>query len=142
MTAAGPVAPQPPLIPNYVLLLAVYILYLVGFATVITFLVGVIVAYQQRGKTDSVCESHIQFQIRTFWMAVLLGLLVALTVGGGLTPGASGLLVVICGVISIVLFFLLLTRCVKGFLTLNTREPIHNPKSWWLGERPKAERPR
>jgi uncharacterized membrane protein len=89
MTAAGPVAPQPPLIPNYVLLLAVYILYLVGFATVITFLVRVIVAYQQRGKTDSVCESHIQFQIRTFWMAVLLGLLVALAVGGGLTPGAS-----------------------------------------------------
>ena len=75
-------------------------------------------------------------------MAVLLGLLVALTVDVGLTAGASGLLVVICGVIGIVLFFLLLTRCVKGFLTLNTRAPIHNPKSWWLGERSKAERPR
>ena len=47
----------------------------------------------------------------------------------------SGLLVMICGVIAIVLCFLLLIRCVKGFLTLNRREPIPNPKSWWLGER-------
>jgi uncharacterized membrane protein len=56
---AGPVAPQPPLISNYGLVLTVYILYLVGFLTGITFLVGVIIAYLQRGRTDSVCESHI-----------------------------------------------------------------------------------
>ena len=64
--ATGPVAPRPPLISNYGLVLTVYILYLVGFLTGITFLVGVIIAYMQRGKTDSVCESRIQFQIKHF----------------------------------------------------------------------------
>ena len=52
------VVPQPPLVSNYGLVLTVYILYLVGFLTAITTLVGVIIAYLQRGKTDQVCESH------------------------------------------------------------------------------------
>jgi uncharacterized membrane protein len=40
--AAGPVQPEPrqPLISNYGLVLTVYILYLVGFVTGITFLVS------------------------------------------------------------------------------------------------------
>jgi len=49
---AGPVTPQPPLISNYGLVLTVYILYLVGFLTGITVLIGVIIAYLQRGETN------------------------------------------------------------------------------------------
>ena len=122
--AAGPVAPQPPLISNYGLVLTVYILYLVGFLTGITFLVGVIIAYLQRGKTDSVCESHIQFQITTFWIGLLFFLVGLLTIQLGI-----GVVILICWVIWT------LIRCVKGLLALNTREPIANPNSWWLGER-------
>jgi uncharacterized membrane protein len=122
--AAGPAAPQPPLISNYGLVLTVYILYLVGFLTGITFLVGVVIAYLQRGKTDSVCESHIQFQITTFWIGLLFFLVGLLTI-----PIGIGVLILICGVIW------MLIRCAKGLLSLNTREPIRNPNSWWLGER-------
>ena len=122
--AAGPEAPQPPLISNYGLVLPVYILYLVGFLTGITFLVGVVIAYLQRGKTDSVCETHIQFQITTFWIGLLFFFVGLLTISIGI-----GVLILICGVIWT------LIRCVKGLLLLNTRERIHNPKSWWLGER-------
>ena len=50
---AGPAAPQPPLISNYGLALTVYVLYLIGFLTGITVFVGVIIAYLQREKTDS-----------------------------------------------------------------------------------------
>lgn len=57
---------EPPVVSNYGLVLAVYILYLVGFLTGITALVGVIIAYLQRDKTDQVCRSHFQFQITTF----------------------------------------------------------------------------
>jgi len=121
---AGPVAPQPPLISNYGLVLTVYILYLVGFLTGITFLVGVIIAYLQRGRTDSVCESHIQFQITTFWIGLVFFLVGLLTIQIGI-----GVVILICWVVWT------LTRCVKGLLVLNTREPIRNPNSWWLGER-------
>ena len=142
--ATGPVAPQPPLISNYVLVLAVYILYLVGFLTVFlsaTFVIGVIIAYRQRGKTDSVCESHIEFQIRTFWMVILLSLLLALAFGIGQLGGGVAALAVIGLLIAVLWVFLLLIRCVKGLLALNAREPIHNPKSWWLGDRSKPEWP-
>ncbi len=42
--AAGPVTPQTPVVSNYGLVLTVYILYLVGFLTGITVLVGVVIA--------------------------------------------------------------------------------------------------
>jgi uncharacterized membrane protein len=124
--AAGPVRPEPqqPLISNYGLVLTVYILYLVGFLTGITFLVGVILAYLQREKTDAVCESHIQFQITTFWIGLSFFIVGLLTIYIGI-----GVLILICGIIWT------LIRCVKGLLALNTREPIRNPNSWWLGER-------
>ena len=43
---AGPVTPQTPAVSNYGLVLTVYILYLVGFLTGITVLVGVVIAYR------------------------------------------------------------------------------------------------
>jgi uncharacterized membrane protein len=42
--AAGPVTPQTQVVSNYGLVLTVYILYLVGFLTGITVLVGLIIA--------------------------------------------------------------------------------------------------
>ena len=50
---AGPVTPQTPAVSNYGLVLTVYILYLVGFLTGITVLVGVVVAYLQREQYRS-----------------------------------------------------------------------------------------
>jgi uncharacterized membrane protein len=69
--AAGPATPQSPVISNYGLVLAVYLLYLVGFLTGITALVGVVIAYLQRDSTDRISQSHFQFQITTFWIGVL-----------------------------------------------------------------------
>jgi uncharacterized membrane protein len=66
--AAGPVTPQTPVVSNYGLVLTVYILYLVGFLTGITVLVGLVIAYLQRDRTDRVSQSHFQFQITTFWI--------------------------------------------------------------------------
>lgn len=121
---AGPVAPQPPLISNYGLALTVYLLYLVGFLTGITVFVGVIIAYLQRGKTDRVCESHIEFQIRTFWIGLLYFFAGLLTLHFGI-----GILVLIWWVLWTVI------RCVKGLLALNTGQPITDPNSWLFGER-------
>jgi len=121
--AAGPITPQPPLISNYGLVVTVYILYLVGFLTGITPLVGAIIAYLQRDTMDRVSQSHFQFQIRTFWIGLLYFFVGFLTLHIGI--GAV-----------ILLWWIIWTavRCVKGLLALNMGEPIHNPHSWLFGE--------
>jgi uncharacterized membrane protein len=121
--AAGPVVPQSPLRSNYGLVLTVYILYLVGFLTGITVLVGLIIAYLQRDKTDRVSQSHFQFQITTFWIGLLYFFVGVLTLHIGI-----GVLILLWYVIWTVI------RCVKGLLALNMGEPIRNPNSWWFGE--------
>jgi uncharacterized membrane protein len=91
---SGPVVPQSPLISNYGLVLTVYILYLVGFLTGITVLVGLIIAYLQRDKTDRVSQSHFQFQITTFWIGLLYFFAGLLTLHIGI-----GALILLCYVV-------------------------------------------
>jgi uncharacterized membrane protein len=121
--ATGPVAPQTPVVSNYGLVLTVYILYLVGFLTGITVLVGLIIAYLQRGQTDRVSQSHFQFQIWTFWIGVLYLLVGFLTTFFGV-----GFLILLWWAVWTVI------RCVKGLLALNMGQPIRSPNSWWFGE--------
>jgi uncharacterized membrane protein len=61
----------PPLVSDHGLVIAVYILYLVGFFNGITALAGVIIAYMQVGRSDQISQSHFRFQIRTFWIGLL-----------------------------------------------------------------------
>jgi uncharacterized membrane protein len=117
------VATEQPLVSNYGLVLAVYILYLVGFLTGITALVGVIIAYLQRDKTDQIGRSHFQFQITTFWVGLLY-----LIVGAITAHFAIGALIIIWW------FVWTIIRCVKGLLALNEGKPIAAPNSWWFGE--------
>jgi uncharacterized membrane protein len=121
--ATDAVTPQRPIVSNYGLVLTVYILYLVGFLTGITVLVGLIIAYLQRDKTDRVSQSHFQFQITTFWIGLLYFFVGLLTLHFGI-----GALILLWYVIWTVI------RCVKGLLALNMGEPIRNPNSWWFGD--------
>ena len=121
--AAGPVAPQTPRVSNYGLVLTVYILDLVGFLMGITVLVGVVIAYLQRDKTDRVSQSHFQFQITTFWIGLLYFLVGFITIHIGI-----GALILLWWVVWTVI------RCVKGLLALNMAEPIRDPNSWWFGD--------
>jgi uncharacterized membrane protein len=120
---AGRVVPQSTVVSNYGLVLTVYILYLVGFLTGITVLVGLIIAYLQRDKTDRVSQSHFQFQITTFWIGLLYFFVGLLTLHIGI-----GALILLWYVVWTVI------RCVKGLLALNMGEPIRNTNSWWFGE--------
>ena len=117
------VATEPPLVSNHGLVLAVYILYLVGFLTGITALIGVIIASLQRDKTDRISRSHFQFQITTFWIGLLY-----LIVGAITAHFAIGALIIVWW------FVWTIIRCVKGLLALNEGRPIAQPNSWWFGE--------
>ena len=101
------------------LALAVYILYLVGYFVGITWLIGVIIAYTQRGSLDPVVASHSQNQITIFWAS-----LVYVVVG-------SLLALVLIGWLVLALWFVWsLIRIIKGLMALNSSLPAERPSSW------------
>ena len=53
----------------------IYILYLASLVVGVTMIVGVVLAYINRGKTGGFVESHYTFLIRTFWIGLLYGLI-------------------------------------------------------------------
>jgi uncharacterized membrane protein len=98
----------------------VYILYLVGLVVGgITGVVGVVMAYIYRKEAPDWLHSHYHFQIRTFWIGGLYGL-----IGVILAPVLIGFLI---------LFFWLIwliVRCVKGISALDRKEEIIDPMRW------------
>jgi uncharacterized membrane protein len=93
---------------------AVYALQALGFLTLITPLVGVIIDYVKLDDSrGSVYEAHYRWQIRTFWWTLLWSLLGALT------------WVVFIGM---AILFLLpiwyIYRIVKGWLRLSEGRPV------------------
>jgi uncharacterized membrane protein len=97
----------------------VYILYLVGLVVGVTTIVGVIMAYVNRGDAPEWAQTHYRFQIRTFWIGLLYGLIGALT----------------C-IIVVGFFFLLfvlawwIVRCVKGMQMIARGMPYEQPATW------------
>ena len=63
--------PRPPMMSDYGLALSVYVLYLLGFFTGLTAVVGLIIASMQGDRADPVSRSHFRFQVRTFWIGLL-----------------------------------------------------------------------
>jgi len=113
---------KPPFISNYGLVLTVYILYLAGFITGLSSIIGVIIASLQKNQSDPILRTHSEFQIRTFWIGLLFAFVGFLTVHLGIG-------------VAILLWWIIWTliRCVKGLLALNAGEQISDPKSWWFG---------
>lgn len=97
----------------------VYILYLVAIIFPITNLVGVIMAYINKGDSPEWIQTHYQFQIRTFWIAFLIGFIGAFTAAFGV-----GVLVLL----GLLVWYVV--RCVKGMKYLDQKIPVPDPKTW------------
>lgn len=102
--------------------LSVYLLYLIGFLTGITALVGVIIAYVKKPTASGFLQSHFQFQVRTFWIGLLY-----------LGVGSFLLFLYIGGPILLWWFVWTLVRTIKGLILLNDGRPIPRPTSWLFG---------
>ena len=97
----------------------IYILYGIGFATAVTALVGMILAYLKLEDADAVTASHFRYQLRTFWYGLIM-----VAVG-------SSLAVILIGIpILIWWMFWTVMRIVKGYLRANEQRPIDNPETW------------
>lgn len=99
----------------------VYCLYLVSFVVGLTGIVGLIMAYVNRGKGEPWVDTHYTYAIRTFWIGLLYALI-------------AGLLMV--AVIGVILIFAvaiwIVVRCVIGLQKASAGEPIARPTSWWI----------
>jgi uncharacterized membrane protein len=99
----------------------IYILYLVGFAIGFTPLIGIVMAYINRGKAGGWVETHYTWTIRTFWIGLLyslISLVLAMVLVGFLLMVATAVWFVV--------------RCVLGLMAASRDEPIRNPDSWLI----------
>ena len=104
------------------LALLVYILQAVGFVIGLTWIVGVIINYVKRDDVRGTwVESHFDWQIKTFWYAVLASILIA-------CAGALLVIVLVGFAIWAIGFFVLgiwaIYRIASGWLRLNDRRAI------------------
>ena len=100
---------------------AIYVLYLLGFIFAITTVIGVVMAYVNRGKAAPWLDSHYTWAIRTFWIALLYALISALF---------SLLVIGVLGFIATAVW--MIVRCVIGLQKIGRGEPIANPQSWLI----------
>lgn len=97
----------------------IYGLYLAGFVIGITVLIGLVLAYINRGKAGGWIETHYTWAIRTFWI--------------GLLGGFISLILMIVGIgflLALALAVWMIVRCIVGLQAVGRREPIKNPQSW------------
>lgn len=117
-----PYQTQRPVVSDTTLAVAIYVLYGLGYFTVISALVGVTIAYVKVEEADPVLRSHYQFLIRTFWIGLLYNVI-----------GIPLCLLLIGFPILVWWLVWSLVRIVKGCLLIIEHKPIANPRSWLFG---------
>ena len=100
----------------------IYVLYLAGFVLGVTPLIGLVMAYISNAEAEPWLQTHYRFQIRTWWMGLLFGVITLI-----LTFVLIGFLL-----IPVVAVWYII-RCVKGLNALSKREAIEDPASWTFG---------
>jgi uncharacterized membrane protein len=97
----------------------IYVLYLLALVSGITAIVGVVMAYMYKDDAPEWLRTHYELQIRTFWLALLYGVI-------------AGILCTI--LIGFLLLFVLavwwIIRCVKGLRYVDQRAPYPDYRSW------------
>jgi len=99
----------------------IYGLYLASFVVGITMIVGLVMAYLNRGKSGGWIESHYTFAIRTFWIGLLFSVISMIL---------TFLLIGIIGFIATMIWFVL--RCIVGLQKAAREQPIANPETWTI----------
>jgi uncharacterized membrane protein len=95
-------------------------LYLLGYFTGITGLIGVVLAYVWKGEPHAEWEtSHYQYLIRTFWIGF-----------GGLVLGII-LTIVLIGIFLILAVSVwMIVRSVMSLIKAQKQEPMPDPETW------------
>ena len=119
---ASSTAEEAPVVSDRGIVLAVYVLYLVGFFTGISALVGVVIAHVKGSTADAVSAGHFRFQVRTFWLGAVTLFL------------DWALFHLLIGIPLLAWWFVwTLVRVIRGLSLVNDRKPIPRPRSLLFG---------
>lgn len=99
----------------------IYALYLASFVIGVTAIVGIVIAYINRGKAGGWIETHYTWAIRTFWIALLGGFVSVLL-----------LIVGIGFLLALAVAIWVIVRCIVGLQAVGRGEPIRDPQSWLI----------
>lgn len=99
----------------------VYFLYIAGMFIPILPLVGLIMAYINRGKAGGWVDTHYTYLIRTFWIGILYIFV------------ATILVVLLIGVLLYVAIAIwIIVRCILGLQAAGRGEAVKNPECWLI----------
>jgi uncharacterized membrane protein len=117
----------------------IYGLYISSIMAVVTAPLGALIARLRLGRGEPWLDTHLRFQIRTFWLGVLAAMVALLLwqVAGvlGLSPvyaWSFGYLFFTCGIAW------MMARCAVGIHRLTSNRAIDAPKSWLFGRSKRA----
>ncbi|MDA4847618.1 DUF4870 family protein [Hoeflea poritis] len=100
----------------------VYILYLVSLITAfLPLVVGMVMAYMNRGNSEDWIDSHYTYAIRTFWMGLLYSFICFVTA-----------FVFIGFLLALAVLVWFVIRCLKGLQAAGRKEPVRNVESWFI----------
>ena len=113
----------------------VYALYLIGVVNGLTVLIGLVVAYANRGRASEAAKSHYTFLIRTFWLWI-----VWVVIGVVMIFWGAILSLILVGLPILALGWLILglvhvwfaLRAIVGVIYLARGEAYPRPRSWLL----------
>jgi uncharacterized membrane protein len=99
----------------------VYFLFIAGMFIPILPLVGLIMAYINRGKAGGWVDTHYTYLIRTFWIGLLYGLI------------ATVLVILLIGILLyLAIAIWIIVRCIVGLQAAGRGEPVRDPQSWLI----------
>ncbi|OJA07072.1 DUF4870 domain-containing protein [Halomonas sp. QHL1] len=105
--------------PDTTMAMVIYALYLASFILGFTSIIGVVIAYVYKGKGPAWLDEHYRYQIRTFWIGLVYGVIFSLLT-----------LILIGFPLLLALAVWLIIRCVKGFKGLQEKRAPSNVDSW------------
>ena len=115
----------------------VYALYLFGLISGITMLIGVVIAYANRGRPGSIADSHYTFQIRTFWTGLALWFVAGLCGMWGWIWGSIPFIgffgwpfVMLSMSIGFLTHLWVAVRCIIGLTYVSRGDAYPRPRAW------------
>ncbi len=99
----------------------IYVLYLAGLVIGVSVLIGVVIAYVNRGKAGGWVDTHYTWAIRTFWIGIAYAVVSFI-----LMLAAIGFLLLFATAVWFIV------RCIIGLQAASRGEAIKNPESWLI----------
>jgi uncharacterized membrane protein len=127
-------APHDKNTPGRGYIVVIYGLYIGSIMAVVTAPLGALIAHLRLGREAAWLDTHLQFQIRTFWLGILAAVMAFLLWQAAGQLGLSSVYAWTFGY----LFFTtgiiwMMARCAVGIHRLTSNRAIDAPKSWFFG---------